>query len=454
MSAVPSQLLGLVPKVSGIKGINNKIHEIYPVNASLTSQFSPQNNDVVEFRIPALPGWLNPTRSYLKFKFTADAGSFPSAGIFPFSRMDLRGGNSMVESVQQYHVLQKMLSNMESYCAKKTNAHKSGDWRANTLNSASDFARFENGQVVEHGIVSGILGRDFNEHYIPISWFQNSGGEAMTLQFYLNEAREFMARADGGMIPDGATMGYTIENVCLVVENVEMPTNLTARVDKELYSGAKLSLPFSTFRLHTNHLPQGSQNAELSINENSLDLEASLTAIRPQVSSAIYDYADDGKSNLDFVGGHIDFTKNDEASDFTEDKIGSLQYRFSSKLYPERRLETSSHDSKDILLHTLSTLDKFNADCWMGGLDYDGTSNWDKGAFMLAQSFKTSRDPYNNALNAAVSGSPLELSISLAKPATKALKFETFCKANYTLNLTKGGATSVLNSNKIEQPVA
>jgi hypothetical protein len=90
----------------------------------------------------------------------------------------------------------------------------------------------------------------------------------------------------------------------------------------------------------------------------------------------------------------------------------------------------------------------------MGGLDYDGTSNWDKGAFMLAQSFKTSRDPYNNALNAAVSGSPLELSISLAKPATKALKFETFCKANYTLNLTKGGATSVLNSNKIEQPVA
>ena len=454
MSAVPSQLLGLVPKVSGLKGLNNRIHEIYPVNASLSSQFSPQSVDTLQFNIPALPGWLNPTRSYLKFNFKADAGSFPVGGIYPFSRMDLRVGNSMIESVQNYHVLQKMLSNMEPYCAKKTNAHKSGDWRANNLDSASDFARFEKGQVVEHGIISGVLGRDFNEHYIPISYFANSGGEAIQLSFYLNEAREFMARADGGMIPDGATTGYVLENVCLVIECVELPINLTTRMDKELYSGSKVSLPFKTFRSHTNHIPQGSQNAELSINENSADLEASLTAIRPQVYSPIYDYADDGKSNLDFVGGHLDFTKSDLESGFTEDKIGSVQWRFGTNLYPQRRLETSAHDSKDVLLHTLATLDKFDDDAWLGGLNYDGTPNWDNGAFMLAQSFKSSRDDYNNGIAAASIGGPLELSISLAKPATKALKLETFCRANYTLNLSKGGATSVLNSNKAEQPVA
>ena len=360
----------------------------------------------------------------------------------------------MVESIREYHVLQKILSNMESYCAKKTNAHKSGDWRAHTLESSTDFARFEKGQVVEHGIISGVLGRDFNEHFLPISYFQNSGGEAMQLTFYLNEAREFMARADSGMIPENATMGYVLDGVTLVIECVELPINLTSRMDKELYSGSKISLPFKTFRNHTNHISQGSQNVELSINENAMDLEASLTAIRPQVISPIYDYGDDGKSNLDFVGGHSDFTKNDEASDFTEDKVASAQWRFGVNQYPQRRLQTAPHDSKDILLHTLATLDKFNDDCWLGGLNYNGDPRWENGAFMLAQSFKTSRDDYNNGIAAASIGGPLELSISLSKPATKALKLDTFCRANYTLNLNKNGATSVLNSNKAEQPVA
>lgn len=448
MSAVPSQILGLVPKVSGIKGVNPTIHSIYPVNASLSSTFGPSGTDMIQFNIAALPGWLNPTRSYLKFKFKADAGSFPVGGIYPFSRMDLRVGNSMVESVREYHVLQKLLSNMEPYCAKKTNAYKSGDWRAYSLDSATDLSKYENGQVVEHGIISGILGRDFNEHFIPIQWFENMGGEALQLTFYLNEAREFMARASSG------SLGYELENVELVIECVSLPANLNARVDKELYSGAKLSLPFSTFRAHTNHIPQGSQNAELSINETAMDLENILTAIRKQNAPAIVDYANDGKSNLDFVGAHSDQSKADTATDFTEDKVKSFQVRMGTKLYPNRRLENSSYDTKDTLLHTLATLDKFNEDCWFGSLDGTGVPHWENGAFCLATNLKTSRDDYANGANAAAFGGPCELSISLAKPATTALKLETFCKAGYTLNLTKGGSTSVLNSNKAETPVA
>ena len=69
-----------------------------------------------------------------------------------------------------------------------------------------------------------------------------------------------------------------------------------------------MSIPFSTFRLHVNHITQAAQNAELSINESAQNLQTVYTTIRPQSLPAIvsYDASSNRTDNLMFLGGHGD----------------------------------------------------------------------------------------------------------------------------------------------------
>jgi hypothetical protein len=73
--------------------------------------------------------------------------------------------------------------------------------------------------------------------------------------------------------------------------------------------------------------------------------------------------------------------------------------------------------------------------------------------FAIVQNFKTSRDDYVNGLNSAATGAPLMLSLQLAKPAQVPLRVESFCKNDYTLNVTKMGQATVLNGSARESPV-
>jgi hypothetical protein len=65
--------------------------------------------------------------------------------------------------------------------------------------------------------------------------------------------------------------------------------------------------------------------------------------------------------------------------------------------------------------------------------------------FAIVQSFKSSKDNIQNALNSSATGAPLELSLALKKPASEALRVEHFVKSNYTLNIVKGGQTTLIN---------
>lgn len=460
MSAVPRQIVGLTPKVKGLKGISPKIHSIYPVNSSGTTEFRYDGNNQIVLNVPSFKSsWLNPMRTYLRFNFKSDTGCFPVNGVHPFNRLQLRVGNQVVEDIQNYSVISRMLSNMESVCAKSAKAYKSGDFRLSPspnggeLDDVADLKDYyNNGTTLEHSLVSGLLSKDFQEHYIPVGYFNQSGGESMSLTLWLEDPNVTCVRDTAG------SCGYTLSDVELVMEIVSMPQALNERLDKELYNSGKVSLPFTTFRCHTNHIPQNSQNAELSINESAMDLEAVFTAIRKQNLPPITDYSATNKvDNLMFLGGHKDQTKEDTDATFNDTgKVKSAQWRYDTQLMPQRRLEMGPRDTKNALLHTLSTLDKWDEDCFLGAMSGvgDGGSQWDKqGCFALVNSFKTSRDDYLNGLNSSATGAPLELSLSLAKPAQEALRLESFAKSNYTLNLTKGGQASVLNGGARETPM-
>ena len=454
-SAVPRQVVGLMPKVKGLKGLRPKIHSLYPINSSGTTSFNPTSgNNQIVFAVPSFKNsWLNPQRSLLRFKFQTNSGTFAPHGVHPFNRLQIRIGQQVVEDVLGYSSICKVLSNLDSVCKKMGNSHASGDYRSsiNRPDTATLKSIYENGTTIEHNFASGIIGRDFQEHYLAIGAFNASGGYAMEITLWLEDPSVVCVRDTAG-VPD-----YTLSEVEMQLEVVEMPQNVNDKLDKELYNGGKISIPFSTFRLHNNHISQEAQNAELSINESAQNLSAVFTTIRPQSLPAITDYdsATKGIDNLMFLGAHGDHNLADTDTNYNQTaKVKSFQYSYDTMLYPQKRLEMSSRDSKNALLYAVSGLDLWDTDSFVGATNKDGLANWEhSGVFVIAQNFKTSRDDYLNGLSTQSTGAPLLLSISLAKPAQVPLKLESFCKSDYTLNITRMGQASVLNGSAQETPV-
>ena len=459
-TAIPKQVIGLMPKVKGLKGLRPKQHETFPINSSGTTTFSPVNgNNQIVISVPAFKSsWLNVQRSHLRFKIKTNAGTFISGGVHPFNRLQVRIGNQVIEDIQGYSTIQRVMSNFDPVCKKIAAAHYSGDYRATlaaTGGQLSDATTlkgiYENGTTIEHNFVSGILGRDFQEHYLPIGFMNASGGAAMEITLWLEDPSITCVRDPAG------TPDYELSEVVYSMEVVEMPSNVNDKIDKELYSGGKVSIPFSTFRLHVNHITQAAQNAELSINESAQNLQTVYTTIRPQSLPAIvsYDASSNRTDNLMFLGGHGDHAVADTDAAYNQTaKVKSMQFSYDTMLFPQKRLEMSSRDAKAALVHALGSLDLWDGDAFAGSLDPSGKGYWDNsGVFAIVQNFKTSRDDYVNGLNSAATGAPLMLSLQLAKPAQVPLRVESFCKNDYTLNVTRLGQATVLNGSARESPV-
>jgi hypothetical protein len=461
-TAVPQQITGLVPRLKGLRGLKAKTHNIYPLNSSGTTTFSPTSgSNLVVFNLPAFKNsWLDVSKCYLRFRFKTNTGTFCPRGIYPFERMTLRCGNQMVEDIQNLDVLQSIMSDLEPVGKKQADAYQTGDFRVcpNQTNGLIEDATtlkniFNTGQVFEYQIISGVLSKDYQDHYLPIHFMNGSGGPSMEISFHLASGNNFCVRDAAGSID------FELSEVELITTVVEMPTEVNQRLDKELYNQGKVSIPICTFRAHNNSIAQNSQNAELSINESAMDLETIYTAIRAQNLPAIVNYdastGTNSHTNLARLGGHgggITVADNDAA--YNQAKVKRAQYRYDTLLFPQKALENSSHDTKNTLLHVLNTLDLFKSDAFIGGFGKLAASQFDAmGSFLLANSFKTSRDAINNSLNAASSGAPVELSIALAKPAPVALQVQSFAKSNYTLNITRDGQVSLLNGSARETPV-
>ena len=92
------------------------------------------------------------------------------------------------------------------------------------------------------------------------------------------------------LLADAGAVGYTLSDVQLQLEVVEMPQSLNEKLDKELFNGGAFKLPYSTWRQHINHIPSGSQNAELSINESAHNIENVMTIMTKQNRPAIVNY--------------------------------------------------------------------------------------------------------------------------------------------------------------------
>jgi hypothetical protein len=96
-------------------------------------------------------------------------------------------------------------------------------------------------------------------------------------------------------------------------------------------------------------------------------------------------------------------------------------------------------DQKLALMHAIKNLDLTDK------MPIIAAPNIWKDQFCIVQSFKTSKeDDFNNGLNTASSGAPLILQLKVKEAdALKAHRVICFVKQNQTLNIFKGGYTTL-----------
>ena len=129
--------------------------------------------------------------------------------------------------------------------------------------------------------------------------------------------------------------------------------------------------------------------------------------------------------------------------------IESYQFNYADRMYPAQKVELKTRDQRLALMHTIKNLDLTNKRAII-----TQPSSW-LDQFCIVQSFKSSKeDDFENGLNTSSSGAPLILQLTATDIAVKAKRIISFVKQNQTLNMFKGGNTTLtdglLSRNKLK----
>ena len=191
-------------------------------------------------------------------------------------------------------------------------------------------------------------------------------------------------------------------------------------------SGEKVSIPMVNYRSHKSYIPAASQAVDITLSESAHDLESVMTVLLPNGMAANRPEGHGNEQNTRFNGGDV----------FAA--VQSRQFNYADRYFPAQKIELKKKDQRLALMHAVKNLDLTGK-----GAIINQVNRW-KQMFAIVQSFKTSKeDDFLNGLNSSSSGSSLILQLSLKAAATVPYRVVSFVKQNMTLNVFKGGSTSL-----------
>jgi len=439
MSALPSSLY-TSPKLNGLKSIKTSSISLRAVNSSTNSQFSPDGNDVLSFHVPAYSNsFVSPKSTFLSFiaKSVRNNSSEKfrmNPGYPVFERLQIKSGGGMtIVDVSDYHILQKLLQNFDP--EYDGNGALIGDYRSHEGRTTAlakgkdtDDVDFNgDGVTIQHNILAGIFD---SETYIPVGLFSGSAGHALEINLYLSKAHMCMS---GVAASDVGGFSYNLSNTTLQLELVQLPESVNQKLNDQLMSGSKVSIPMANYRSHKSYIPPGSKSVDITISESAHDLESVMSVLLPNSTVSTTNAQKYGnEENTAFLGGKTDIGKSTQ-------RVVEYQFGHADRYYPAQKVELKSKDQRLGLFHAIKNLDLTGKKPYV----VDKTDAW-KDQFCIVQSFKTSQDDFLNGLNTSAVAAPLILQLSLEGPLTgNAYRVVTFVKQNQVLNVFRGGAVSL-----------
>jgi len=441
--ALPSQLVS-PPRISGDDRLKSENVVLYPANASGATSFSYTNNSRIVFNIPSYPkSFVNPSRSYLSFTIKKTGTSASSTRICnncPFiSRFTLKAGSQLIEDIQDYATLEKAMSLFEGVDFTETRSHVNGDFsdltrKLDDTKLSDTITRFttdqETGKTYTKPLLSGVIGKG-QEYYLPVGLFQASSSHALQMEIHLAPDDQVVQSLTG----DTSTASYTISNVGLHLEVVQLPERAIGAFNEAVMSGGMVSIPFKTSRVFRQYVPTTQTSIDMNIVESAKNVENAILVIRDQSSLTGHYASTDFKhtnDNLEFLGGSE-----------TNTVVSQISWRYGTQQYPPSPIENIG-GTLPIILNNLSSMDMLNKAVRMTTIDTDAHPIYDTNSFAIVQGFKTSADNIENGLNAAASGAPLELKLRFSEN-TNNLALFCFVNSSYSLNVKAGGNVTMVD---------
>jgi len=432
MSAIPSNLY-TAPKINGLKSIKTTSITLRPVNASSTSEFSYDGNRELVYHIPAYPNsYISPKQTFLSMIVKAiqpDGDPDTKFRFHPgnpvFNRIQIKtSSGAIICDIDDYHILQKLLSNFDPEF--ESNAQLTGDYRMNSELDDIDAEELTRGGVsIQHNILAGLFSQ---EHYLPVGMFSGSAGHSFEITLSLNDPKLCMSQKDSAMGGAADDMKYELSNCNMQIEVVQLPESVNQKLNSQLMSGEKNSIPMVNYRSHKSYIPPASQAVDITLSEYAHDIESVMTVLLPNgiANNRPMRQTYGNEENTRFHGGNV------------EGAVKDWQFNYADRYFPAQKIELKTKEQRLALMHAVKNLDLTGKPAIVNQLD-----RW-KDQFCIVQSFKTSKeDDFFNGLNSSSSGSPLILQLSLKEAARVPYRVVSFVKQNQTLNVFKGGSTSL-----------
>jgi hypothetical protein len=459
-------------KVSGDDRLKSTNVTLYPANASGATDFGPNDNSRVVFNIPAYSkSFINPKRSYLSFtiKKSSDAAveaPFESKlinGLPWVDRMTLKAGSMLVEDIQDYAVLERAMAQFDGTDFAESRGHLTGDYAeivrkfgsATNVTLGADAApsawapasaaligsvqvqqhqnaEGKGGRTYTKPLLSGIIGKE-SEYYLPVGLFEGSGSHALQMELHLAKDSQVVQMLTGST----ANGTYRLSNVKLHLEVVQLPERAQGAMNEAVMAGGMVSLPFTTVRSSRFHIAANSKAVDWPIQESAKNVETVMICLREQSAVSAYtktNFYTDIEDAFSFQGG----LGNDA-------RVSQYSFRYGTEMYPPTPVQNEG-DSLPTVLQAISSMDMLDKSIRLTASENNGDPVYERNGFLIAQGFKTSSDNFQNGLNTASSGAPIELRLNFHEQPN-GLAVYAFVRSSYSLNVKAGGNVSLVDGN-------
>ena len=412
MSALPRNLVPM-PKQRQVAGIKSQTIELSPTNGSLATVYSPL--DRVIFQIPSYPnGFLDVSKSFLRFKPSLETNGTVvgfAEGVPLFERIIVKSGSGAVlEDIQDVDLLESLLEGAKEKSAGSARKALLGD----ELTLTQKFARQHNKNMTKR-LPGGVFGED-QEFYIPLHLM--GGPYALEVEVVLNST----ARA---LVADAASaieMTYTLTNVIMCLEIVNMPEDVCKKLDSAICGGEELSIPMSTYRSYRNIIPLNTTSISMQVHEVSPNVEqvwlAFQKSTRPQDAPKLLE------------GGS-------EAAD--ANKLEEYQFRYADRYMPLQPVKGLSAGSAQALVNVLNAIRVENPTVCE---TVDGVARYFRDRFFVVQDMSVDNGLISGLSTQAHAG-PIETFLKFSALSTIAQTATHFVKSSHNISVSRNGVTGL-----------
>jgi hypothetical protein len=322
------------------------------------------------------------------------------------------GSGSVLEDIQDLDVYDRLSLNMENYSGASVKNALLG-WGENDTEAATlQYA----GTTYVKPLPSGVLGKE-NEFYIPLHLMGST--YAFEVELQLAPVSSVVQRLSGG----DTNASYSINNVSLQLEVVNMPEDVCRKLDAAICGGEALRIPYSEVKAYRNNVPNGVLRHSVQTHEVSPNVEKVMTVIRPSTFAI-------GDDKFKFFGGR---------KSGSTGIVAEYQFRYADRYAPLQPAKTGAN-SNGALANIVREVG-FEAMPWFASTSTNGDSKYAIDSFFLLQDFQTDPDLVSG-LSTMAHASPIETYLTFSADTTAALSLNTFAKSTNALEISGNGVAS------------